>query len=159
MVRGGLRQHSTRVLPGFHHGSTRLCKGSGGPGWFEARFHQGSTRVPPRFHQRSTKFHQVLRGLRFHETRVSTRSCKGGTLNLVQQWWNLWRNPCGTFSKTTPDHPAALAEPGGTLVEHWRNTGREILWNLTSNHPGPPRRANHPRRTCSRPFLFAPPQS
>ena len=29
--------------------------------------------------------------------------------------------------QTTRDHPAALAEPGGTLVE--------LSWNLTSNHP------------------------
>ena len=45
--------------------------------------------------------------------------------NLVELWWN----PRGTLPQTTPDHPAALAEPGGTLVEP--------SWNLTSN--GPPR--------------------
>ena len=46
----------------------------------------------------------------------------GGT--LVEPWWNPrkmveplvkpWQNPRGTFPQTTPDHPAALAEPGGT---------------------------------------------
>ena len=43
--------------------------------------------------------------------------------NLVEPWWNLR----GTLAQTTPDHPAALAEPGGTLVEP--------SWNLTSTHP------------------------
>ena len=64
--------------------------------------------------------------------------------NLVKPWlvefsWNQtrppqplkkllepWRNPRETFLK-----PAALEEIGGTLVEPW--------WNLTSNHPRPPR--------------------
>ena len=35
----------------------------------------------------------------------------GGT--LVEPWWNLG----GTLPQTTADHHAALAEPGGTLVE------------------------------------------
>ena len=51
--------------------------------------------------------------------------------NLVEPWWNR-----GTLPQTIPDHPAALVEPGGTLVEP--------SCNLTSNHPGPPR---SPRRT------------
>ena len=86
-------------------------------------------------------------------------------------WCNNGGTLVGPFvepSQTTPDHPEALAEPGGTLVEpwsvllwnllkpprttpkpsqnlveHWWNPGGEPLWNLTSNHPGPPR---SPRR-------------
>ena len=68
----------------------------------------------------------------------------GGT--LVEPWWNPggtlvepWWNCRETLPQTTPDHPAALAEPCGTLVmELWWNPGG-ILSNLTSNHPGPPR--------------------
>ena len=48
--------------------------------------------------------------------------------NLVEPWWNRggtlvqpWWNPGGTLPQTTPDHPAALAEPGRTLVEPWWN--------------------------------------
>ena len=37
----------------------------------------------------------------------------------------------GTLTSNHPGPPAALAEPGGTLVK--------LSWNLTSNHPGPPR--------------------
>ena len=55
---------------------------------------------------------------------------------------NRW-NPGRTLRSTTPDHPAALAEPGGTLVERWWNAGGTLpqkpSWNLPSNHPGPPR--------------------
>ena len=56
-------------------------------------------------------------------------------------WWNpggtLVEPPSrGTLPQTTPDHLAALAEPGGTLVER--------SWNLASNLHGPPR---CPRRT------------
>ena len=67
----------------------------------------------------------------------------GGT--LVETWWN----PRGTLPQTTPDHPAALAEPGGTLpqttpdhpalaepggtlVEPWWNPGGTLVepwWN------------------------------
>ena len=47
--------------------------------------------------------------------------------NLVEPWWN----PRGTLPQTTPNHPAALVERS---------------WNLTSNHPGPPR---SPRRWCN----------
>ena len=74
----------------------------------------------------------------------------GGT--LVETWWN----PRGTLPQTTSDHPAALAEPGetlagGNLVEttpdhpaalvNPRGTLPQIepSWNLTSNHPRPPR--------------------
>ena len=47
--------------------------------------------------------------------------------NLVEPWWNprgtlpsqnlveRWWNPRGTLPQTTPDHPTALAELGGTL--------------------------------------------
>ena len=77
-------------------------------------------------------------------------------------WWNSGGTLVGTLPQTTPDHPAALAEPGGTLVEPSRNLtsnhprpsrspcrtwncrGTLVSWNLTSNHPGPPR---SPRRT------------
>ena len=60
----------------------------------------------------------------------------------------------------TLDHPAALAECGGTLkqIEPWWKCGGpwwnpggtlvELSWNLTSNHPGPPR---SPRRTLRNP--------
>ena len=83
--------------------------------------------------------------------------------NLVEAWRNLTSNhpgpptlaEPGTLPQTTPDHPLQnLVErwwiccrpcrspcrtwwnPGGTLVEP--------LWNLSSNHPAPPR---SPRRT------------
>ena len=36
-------------------------------------------------------------------------------------------------SQTTPDHPAALAEPGGTLVEPWWRTLVEPY--LKPDHP------------------------
>ena len=84
----------------------------------------------------------------------------GGTLvRSTTGWWNpgeTWWNPRGTLPQTTSDHPAALAEPGetlagGNLVEttpdhpaalvNPRGTLPQIepSWNLTSNHPRPPR--------------------
>ena len=70
-------------------------------------------------------------------------------------------NARGTLPQTTSDHPAALAEPGETLAEFWWKSGGtlvepssnqttpaleeiagtlvEFSWNLTSNHPRPPR--------------------
>ena len=67
---------------------------------------------------------------------------------LVEPWWN----PRGTLPQTTPDHPAALAEPGGTLVETsqmveiWWKPGGSLVepwWNpggtLAQGRPEPPR--------------------
>ena len=77
--------------------------------------------------------------------------------NLMEAWWNrgsnhpgpprsprrTWWNP---GAQTTPDHPAALAKPGGTLARSprrtWWNPGGTVV--LKPNHPGPPR---SPRRT------------
>ena len=51
--------------------------------------------------------------------------------NLVERWWN----PRGALPQTTPDHPAALAEPGdpdGTLMEP---SSRGTLPQTTPDHP------------------------
>ena len=63
----------------------------------------------------------------------------------LQPWWQPSWNPRGTLPQTTPDHPTALAEPGGTLVEPWWNPGGTLVepwWNprgtlpqTTPDHP------------------------
>ena len=75
-----------------------------------------------------------------------TASFQGKPRNLAEHFLNprgtLWSveplwNPCGPQSRPGPSH--SLAEPRGTL---------KPSWNLTSNHPGPPR---SPRRTSWNP--------
>ena len=70
------------------------------------------------------------------------RTLPQGHPGPVKPWWN----PRGTLPQTTPDHPAALAEPGGTLLELWWNPGGTLVepwWNprgtLPQGRPGPPR--------------------
>ena len=86
---------------------------------------------------------------------------------LVERWWNAggpyvqpsqlvepWWNPGGTLVKPWWNPRGTLVEPhlkpprpGGTLVEPWWSPRGALVapsWNLTSNHPGPPR---SPRRT------------
>ena len=74
------------------------------------------------------------------------------------QMANGWKPQTLVEPQTTPDHPAALEQPGGTLLEPWWWNLHGALpcrtWcpanrpsNLTPNHPGPPQLSWNPGRT------------
>ena len=73
--------------------------------------------------------------------------------NLVEPCWR-------TLPQTTPDHPAALAEPGGSLVEpSWNRTLGGTLVEPYLKPPRPPRsprRTWNPGQTLVEPYLKPP---
>ena len=133
------------------HGSTKVLQGQrGGPGWFEARFHQASTRVPPGFHQRTL----VQRNLTLNHP-AALAGCGGtlcGTLVLwnLTSWWNpggtggtlepclkpywttrcprrTWWNPGGTVVEPCLEPPCTTPQPLQNLVEPWWNPGGTLM--------------------------------